>query len=166
MLKIKFSVLVAVILAAAAFTCPLYAAEYKNAELGFSVSYPDVLEKQAPIKGAIFYAIAATKMPWFTVSLVDGAAFEDTFKAAFAGNADFTKIDIKAAKDVATGSGVKAKVSIFKYMFQDTYECEGVTLGVQKNGKWIIVSLATVPMYDTSYNPDDYEKLLKTFKFN
>ena len=166
MSKTKWSVLLAALLMVVAFTGFTYAAEYKNAELGFSVNYPDALEKQAPIKGTIFYAIAATKMPWFCVSYADGAAFEGAFKAAFNGNTDITAIDVKASKDTVTASGAKVKVASFKYMYQDTYECEGVALGAQKNGKWIIVSLASVPMYDTTCNPDEYEKLLKSFKLN
>lgn len=166
MMKSKWSVLLAALLMVVAFRSSIYAAEYKNAELGFSVNYPDALEKQAPIKGTIFYAIAATKMPWFCVSLVDGAAFEAAFKDAFKGNADITAIDVKAAKDTATASGAKVKIASFKYMYQDTYECEGVVLGAQKNGKWILVSLTSIPMYDTTCNPDDYEKILKSFKFN
>ncbi len=166
MMKSKWSVLLAALLMVVAFTSSIYAAEYKNAELGFSVNYPDALEKQAPIKGTIFYAIAATKMPWFCVSLADGATLEGTFKTAFTGNADITAIDVKAAKDGVTASGAKVKIASFKYMYQDTYECEGVVLGTQKNGKWILVSLASVPMYDTTCNPDDYEKILKSFKLN
>jgi len=166
MIKSKWSVLLAALLMVVAFTSSIYAAEYKNAELGFSVSYPDALEKQAPIKGTIFYAISATKMPWFCVSVAEGAAFEGAFKAAFTGNADISAIDVKAAKDTVTTSGAKIKIASFKYMYQDTYECEGVALGNLKDGKWIIVSLASVPMYDTTCNPEEYEKMLKSFKFN
>lgn len=166
MIKSKLSVMVAALLLAVVFACPLYAAEYKNAEYGFSVNYPDACEKQAPIKGTIFYAIASTKMPWFTVAVAEGTAFDTTLKSAYTGNTDISAIEVKPAKEVVTDSGVKALAAPMKYMWQETYECEGVTLGVQKNGKWIIVTLMTVPMYDSSFSPESYEKMLKSLKFN
>lgn len=167
MIKRNLSVLFAALFMVVVLAGSLFAAEYKNAELGFSVTYPDALEKQnTPVKSTVFYAIAATKMPWLTVSIIEGGSFEAAFKASIAGAVDFTNINLKAVKEVATDSGIKGQAGQVKYIIQGTYECEGVVLGVQKNGKWILVALATVPMYDTSYSPESYEKMLKTLKFN
>lgn len=166
MMKSKVSVLGAAFLMVCFFAFSLSAAEYKNAELGFSVSYPDVCDKQDPMKGTIFYAIAPTKMPWFTVAVMDGASLEATFKSGFAGNSDISGVDIKPAKEIVTDSGIKGQAAEVKYMWQGTYECEGIALGIQKNGKLIISTLMTVPMYDTTYTPTGYEKILKTFKFD
>ena len=167
MIKSKLSVLVAAFLMVVAFSFPTYAAEYKNAEMGFSVTYPDALVAQkAPTKATVLFAITGAKMPWITASIVEGATFQDAVKASFGGASDYSNIGLQTAKDVATDSGIKALAAPIKYMYQETYECEGIILGAQKNGKWILVAYATVPMYDTSYNPDEYTKILKTLKFN
>jgi hypothetical protein len=166
MIKSKLSVLVAAIFMTIVFTCPLHAAEYKNAELGFSVSYPDELETQPnPMPTTVLFAIAATKMPWITATVIAGATLTDAFKASFVGASDYTDIEIGAAKDDATDSGIKAQTAPVKYMY-GPYKCEGIVLGAQKNGKWILVALATVPQWDSSFNPDAYLRILKTLKFN
>lgn len=167
MIKSKLSVLVAAFLMVVAFSFPLCAAEYKNAELGFSITYPSTLVVQpSPAKATVLFAISGVKMPWITASITEGATFQDAVKASFSGASDYSGIALQAAKDVATDNGIKAQAAPIKYMYQETYECEGIVLGAQNNGKWIIVAYATVPMYDTNYNLDEYLKILKTLKFN
>ncbi len=122
MYKFKMSVFVAAILLATVFACPLYAAEYKNAEFGFSVNYPDSCEKQSPTKGTIFYAIASAEMPWFTVGIVEGAAFELILKPAFSVNPDITNFAFNGMKDIETDSGIKAKAAQIKYIWRETYD--------------------------------------------
>ena len=166
MLKSRLSILAGVLFMLLVMALPVSAAEYKNAEIGFSVSYPDGLSSQPANPGVIYYAIAPTKMPWFTVSYLAAASFEEALKAAFVGTPEISDVTFKPVRVVDTDSGIKATATQTKYMWQNTYECEGVTFGVQKNGKWILVSIATVPMYDPSFSIPEYEKMLKTLKVN
>ena len=146
---------------------PLYVAEYKSAELGFSITYPDNLDSQSsPFKATVFYAISATKMPWVTISIVSGATFQDAVNASFAGSSDASNIAMKAAKDDTTNSGIKVQTAPLSYSWQGTYDCDGLVLGAQKDGKWILYSIATVPMYDPGFDLKEYEKILKSIKLN
>ena len=167
MLESKWMFWTVSIMMAILVACPLYAAEYKNSELGFSVTYPDNLDVQSsPLKSTVFYAISATKMPWATVSIVSGTTLHDAVHASFAGNSDASNIAIKAIRDDATASDIKVQIASLSYLWQGTYDCDGLVLGAKNGDKWILFAIATVPVYDSNFDLKEYEKILKSFKFN
>ncbi len=126
------------------------AAEYANAELGFSVKYPKEWAEQ-PITEptpTVFYAAAPKRVPIFIVSIVTGVTFADALNAAVSG-AGGAEVSIKSEGETKLADGTKAYQAVYKFkhpaapMALDAY-----SLGAMKANKWIVVTVATVGLLE------------------
>lgn len=126
------------------------AAEYTNAELGFSVKYPKEWAQQ-PItesKTTVFYAAAPKRVPIFFVSVVTGATFTDALNAAITG-VEGSEVSIKSESETKLADGTKAYQAVYKFkhpaapMALDSY-----SLGAMKANKWVVVTVATVGLLE------------------
>lgn len=166
MSKSKLSVLFAVLLLMVAFATPLYAAEYKNTEMGFTITYPDgwVINK-SDVKETVLWAGHTSKMPWLLVTIMNQPKLEDARKASFDlwGSTD---LEFEPVEEITLNNGAKAYISSAKYTLKEGYNAEGMMLATQKNGKWIFVSVASCPMWDGNFDMDAYLPMVKQIKFD
>ncbi len=124
------------------------AAEYANAEVGFSIKYPKNWTKvPEEIKGDIlFYAKGGDRVPILAVSVREGATFADAVTAGLTASGG-SDVKLEGAKEVTLADGTKATESKVKWknpaapLPPDTY-----ALGAQKDNKWILVTITTVSL--------------------
>lgn len=124
------------------------AAEYTNAELGFSIKYPKNWTKvPEEVKGNIvFYAKGGDRVPVLAVSIREGATLADAVNAALAESGG-SNIKIEGEKEVTLADGSKATEAKIKWKNPASpLTVETYGMGVQKDNKWILVTINTVPM--------------------
>jgi hypothetical protein len=140
------------------------AAEYTNAELGFSLKYPkDWKENKAEIKGDIVhYAVATAQVPALSVGIKGEATFVDALNASLtvAGGSD---IKVGAEKETTLADGIKATVAKVDWTVKG-YPGETYALGVNKANKWILVTITTVSML-FPYNEALFSEVAHTLQF-
>jgi hypothetical protein len=138
------------------------AAEYSNADYGFSVKYPKEWQQQSIEEPTtLFMAAASKKVPALSISVQDYATFAEalTNTLALAGS----DINITTERSTALADGTPATEATVKWKAQglgaDTF-----ALGVQKDGKWIIVAVTTVPLL-AKYNEALFSEVVHTLQF-
>jgi outer membrane murein-binding lipoprotein Lpp len=137
---------------AAGPTLTFTAATYTNDEYGFTVKYPeDWTEDPAMETGdAVFNASGAPyKIPGVSISISDIVAGKSFCDGLIADQEEAGSTDMKCVSesDTTTFDGVAAKEIIFKYTTSTGYPIDAVVIGVEKDGKRIVVFVYTVGMY-------------------
>jgi len=137
------------------------AAEYTNADLGFSVKYPKDWAKQ-PSDALLFYAAAPAQVPVLFVDAKEAATFAEALKKSIEG-AGGTDVKIVSEKESALADGTKASTAVFEGTLKG-YGAKGFALGVQKGNKWILVTVGTVELL-VPYDEAKFSEIAKTLTF-
>lgn len=140
------------------------AAEYKNSEYGFSVTYPDSWEIKKSKKPVIFYASAPSLTPWILINMEDNFSFQDALEAA---SRSWRADDFMAmpATQTTTENGLIVFTTKVTFKTHTGYEAEGFVLGVKRDKTpWIIIHVATVPM-GSAYDEKEFSAIAKSLKF-
>jgi hypothetical protein len=142
------------------------AAEHTNAMLGFSVRYPEDWEESNAFsgEGILFVAQAPAQLPVLIVSVAEGDTLADAVAAAVkdAGGSDVT---IKSQTETTLADGTEAIEGTGKFkhpmapMALDTF-----CLGAMKDGKWIIVSVATIGLM-AKFDKAKFSEIAHTLEF-
>ena len=116
---------------------------YTNEEYGFSVKYPaEWAEQETTGETTVFSAAAPAKVPALFVCVVDSATFADAVIAAL--NAvGAVGTTIESESETALADGTPATEAILKTTLSG-YGADALTVGAQKDGKWVVVTVATV----------------------
>ena len=142
------------------------AAEYKNADYGFSVKYPKSWAEQ-PVSGetsTVFYAAAVAKVPAITVAVEDSATFADALTAALEAGGG-SGINIDSETETTLADGTPATEAVLKYTPEGSpIPADCFSLGVQKDDKWVIVTVITVSLL-YSYDEALFSEIAHTLEF-
>jgi branched-chain amino acid transport system substrate-binding protein len=141
------------------------AAEYTNADLGFSVKYPkdwnrSAAEEKAP---TVLYAVAAAQVPVLGLSIREGATFTDVAKAAMEA-AGATGIKVSPEKEITLADGTTKATTVKVDSTVKGYPGETYALGVKKGDKWITVTITTVALL-VPYDEAKFSEIAKTLTF-
>jgi hypothetical protein len=137
------------------------ATEYSNPNYGFSVKYPKAWTPQENTSGTVFLASPAKRVPALSVAIQDGT----TFAEALTANMEMSGSDINITTERPTtlADSTPATEAVVKWKTQglgaDTF-----ALGVQKDGKWIIVAVTTVSLL-AKYDEALFSEIVHTLKF-
>jgi hypothetical protein len=137
------------------------AAEYSNADLGFSVKYPKDWAKQ-PSDALLFYAAAPAQVPVLFVDAKEAATFAEALKKSIEG-AGGTGFKVVSEKESALADGTKASTAVFEGTLKG-YGAKGFALGVQKGNKWILVTVGTVELL-VPYDEAKFSEIVHTLQF-
>jgi hypothetical protein len=137
------------------------AAEYENTDYGFSVKYPNDWKQQEAVPGTVFVAAAAKRVPAMSVGILDGATFDEALIAGLS----LQGSDIKIQNEMQTTllDGTPATEAVVKWKAQNL-GADTFSLGVQKEGKWIIVSVTTVSLL-AKYDEPLFSEIVHTLQF-
>ena len=119
------------------------AAEYANAELGFSVKYPNDWAKQTS-ETTLFYAASPNKVPILLVDAEEGATFTEALTKSLEALGG-KNVKMKPESETTLADGTKATQAIGKFdhpaapMAMDIF-----SLGAMKDNKWVMVTVGTV----------------------
>ena len=139
------------------------AAEYKNAEYGFSVKYPSKwAEKEATGEATVFYAGAAL-VPVMFVAIAEGATCADAVTAALKASGG-TSIKIESESETALADGTPATEIICKAALQG-FPADAVALGVQKDNEWVLVIVGTIDVMEPFDQPL-FSEIVHTLTFD
>lgn len=137
-------------------------AEYTNADYGFSVKYPkDWAQQSSTERTTLFLAAAAKRAPAISISAQDSATFADALTATLMSSG--SDINITDERATTLADGTPATEAVVKWKAQglgaDTF-----ALGVQKDGKWIIVAVTTVSLL-SKYDETLFSEIAHTLQF-
>jgi len=137
------------------------AAEYTNADFGFSVKYPKDWA-QTPTDAVLFIAQKGGKVPAMFVNATGADSFADAAKKSLeaAGGTDFK---IASEGDSALADGTPAGTMVFTVKLKGN-NAKGFGLGVEKDGNWVVVLIGTVSLL-SPYNEDLYSEIAHTLQF-
>jgi hypothetical protein len=137
------------------------AATYVNPDYGFSVKYPNGWKQQEAVPGTVFVASATKRVPAMSVGILDGATFDEALTAGLA----LQGSDIKIQNDTQTtlSDGTPATEAVVKWKTQNL-GADTFSLGVQKDGKWIIVAVTTVSLL-AKYDEALFSEIVHTLQF-
>jgi hypothetical protein len=137
------------------------AAEYVNTDYGFSVKYPKDWTTQPNTPGIVFLAAPAKRVPTVSVAIQDGATFADALTAnmLLLGS----DINITSQSPTTLADGTPAFQAVVKWKTQKL-SADTLALGVQKDGKWIIVSVTTVSLL-AKYDEALFSEIVHTLQF-
>jgi hypothetical protein len=123
------------------------AAEYTNADLGFSVKYPKGWKenKDEEKDPTVFYAADPARAPSIRVMVVEAATFADAVKDG-QGKAGGSEINVGAEKEITLADGTTKATTAKVDLKTKGYDAEAFSLGVKKGDKWIIVTVLTVAL--------------------
>ncbi len=129
------------------------ATEYANADYGFSIKYPDYWGEVEAEEGFLFHADAGgLGVPLVNVAAAEAATFEDALNVVW-GDSD---IAITSQSDTSLADGTPAIEAVVTVTLEG-YGGDAFILGAQKDGTWIIVTVATVTLgapYDEALFPE------------
>jgi hypothetical protein len=142
------------------------AATYTNTDIGFSVKYPKDWKESSAIKSPtlVFLAQAPSQVPILTVDVAAGSSFADTAIAVLkgAGSTDI-KVDSLTETTLADGTGASQGVVHYKNPMAPM-TIDAFYLGAQKDGKWIVVSVATVGLM-AKFDEPKFSEIAHTLLF-
>jgi uncharacterized membrane protein len=138
------------------------AAEYVNAEYGFSIKYPAAWVKGQPSGTQVFTAAATARVPVITISVREAATFVDALEVGLeeSGGSD---IKIGTEKQTKLADGTEATIVKADWTVRG-YPGETFALGVQKGGKWIVATVTTVALL-VPYNEAKFSEIAHTLQF-
>jgi hypothetical protein len=137
------------------------AAEYTNADYGFSVKYPKDWAQQENTPGIVFLASPAKRAPALSVGIQDGATFAEALTATLtlAGS----DIKIVTERPTTLADGTPASEAVVNWKTQNL-GANTFALGVQKDTKWIIVAVTTVSLL-AKYDEALFSEIVHTLQF-
>jgi len=137
------------------------AAEYTNAELGFSVKYPKDWA-QTPSDAVLFVAQKGGLVPVLFVDAKEGATFADALKASLeaAGGSDFKVV---SEGEATLADGTKASKAVIKVSLKG-FSGDAYAVGVKKGDKWVTVTVGTVAMLE-KYDEAKFSEIAHTLQF-
>ena len=138
------------------------AAEYVNTDYGFSVKYPkDWVQQTSTEPSTLLLAAAAKRVPAISISVQDSATFAEALTATLA----LAGSDIKIVTERSTtlADGTPATEAVVKWKTQNL-GADTFALGVQKDGKWIIVAVTTVSLL-AKYDEALFSEIAHTLQF-
>jgi hypothetical protein len=138
------------------------AAEYVNTEYGFSVKYPkDWAQQTSTEPSTLFLAAAAKRVPAISISVQDSATFAEALTAtlSLAGS----NINITTERSATLADGTPATEAVVKWKAQGL-SADTFALGVQKDGKWIIVAVTTASLL-AKYDEALFSEIVHTLQF-
>lgn len=139
------------------------AAEYVNPEYGFSIKYPAAWVKGQPTGARVFSAAATARVPAITVSVGEAASFADALKIGLA-EAGGSNISVGSEAQTKLADGTEATTAKADWTVKAGYPGESLALGVQKGGKWIVVTITTVAML-VPYDEVKFSEIAHTLQF-
>jgi len=139
------------------------AADYVNAEYGFSIKYPAAWVKGQPTGAEVFTAAATAKVPVITVSASEAATFTAALKAGLE-EAGGSNITIGPEKQTKLANGTEATTAKADWTVKAGYPGETFALGAQKGGKWIVTAITTVAML-VPYEEAKFSEIAHTLQF-
>jgi hypothetical protein len=145
----------------AAGTLTFEAAEYTNTDYGFSVKYPKDWVQQQNIQGIVLLVSPAKRAPALSVAIQDQATFADALTANM--TLQGSNINITTERSTTLADGTPATEAIIKWKVQNL-GADTFALGVQKDGKWIIVAVTTVSLL-AKYDEALFSEIVHTLQF-
>ncbi|MBA7710121.1 hypothetical protein ES703_119051 [subsurface metagenome] len=140
------------------------AATYTNADYGFSVRYPAKwAEQEATAETTVFYAADPAKVPALFICVVEGATFADALTAALEG-AGGSDVKIKSETETTLADGTPATEAVLKVKLAG-FGADAFALGLQKDGKWVIVVVGTVGLL-AKYDEPLFSEVVHTLQFD
>lgn len=139
------------------------AAEYVNAEYGFSIKYPADWAQGQPVGAQVFTAAASAKVPVITVSVREAATFTAALKAGLEESGG-SNITIWPEKQTKLADGTEAIIAKADWTVKAGYPGETFALGVQKGGKWIVATVTTVALL-VPYDEAKFSEIANTLQF-
>jgi hypothetical protein len=137
------------------------ATEYMNTEYGFSVKYPkEWLQQPSEEPTTVFYAASEKRVPALAISVMDGATFAQALTAAL--SLAGSDINIVTEGVSTLEDGTPATEAMVKWKVQN-FGAETFALGVQKDGKWLMVYITTVPLL-AKYNEALFSEVAHTLQ--
>jgi hypothetical protein len=139
------------------------AAEYTNDEYGFSVRYPKDWEQQ-PSDTTLFYAAAPDQVPILIISVAEGATLAEAVAAAVEGIGG-SALKIKSQSETTLADGTEATHGTGKFKHPESpLALDAFCLGAMRDGKWIIVTVATVGLV-AKYDEAKFSEIAHTLEF-
>lgn len=138
------------------------AAEYSNADYGFSVQYPkDWVQQSLTEPTTVFLAAAPKRAPALSISIRDEVTFAEALTASLmlAGS----NVNIVTERPTTLADGTPATEAIVKWKVQNL-GADTFALGVQKDSKWIVVAVTTVSLL-SRYNEALFSEITHTLQF-
>jgi hypothetical protein len=141
------------------------AAEYTNADLGFSVKYPskwkeNEAEEKAP---SVFYAADPARVPLIRVMVIEKVpSFSDAVKAGLESGGS-TSIKVGDEQEITLPDGTKATAAKVN-LKSSGYDAEAYVVGVKQGDKWIVVSVSTVALL-IPYDEAVFSEIAQTLTF-
>jgi hypothetical protein len=148
-------------------TLSFRAAEYANSELGFSVKYPEDWQETDEISGPgiLFVAASPGRVPILIISVAEGLTLADAVKVVVqaAGGSD---VKIKSQSETTLADGTTEATQgrgTFKHPMAPM-AIDAFVLGVKKDNKWIIVTVATVGLL-AKFDEAKFSEIAHTLEF-
>jgi hypothetical protein len=138
------------------------AAEYVSTDYGFSVKYPkDWAQQTSTEPSTLFLAAAAKRVPAISISVQDSATFAEALTATLmlAGS----DVKIVTERPTTLADGTPATEAVVKWKAQGL-SANTFALGVQKDGKWIIVAVTTASLL-AKYDETLFSEIVHTLQF-
>jgi hypothetical protein len=138
------------------------AAEYVSTDYGFSVKYPKDWKEQTSTEATtLFLAAAAKRVPAISISVQDSATFAEALTATLM--VEGSDINITAERATTLADGTPATEAAVKWKAQGL-SANTFALGVQKDGKWIIVAVTTASLL-AKYDETLFSEIVHTLQF-
>jgi len=138
--------------------------EYKNAEYGFSITYPGEWKEGSPTGNQVFVAAAAEKVPTISVSVIKD---DPPLKAALSEGLPalgYTGVTVGPESQVSLADGTPASQCKVGFNLPQGYWADSLALGVHKDGKLFLVMVTTVSL-GSPYDEAKFSEIAKTLKF-
>ena len=152
--------------AAAEETAAEETALYENADYGFSVKYPaDWAETTALSSPTLVFAAAASaKVPLVLVDVAEGATFIEALTAALEGGGS-SDVKIKSESETTLADDTPASQAVIKFKNPIApMAIDAFSLGVLKDGKWVVVTVATVGLL-AKFDEAKFSEIAHTLQF-
>jgi len=141
------------------------AAEYTNAEYGFSIKYPDNYKPAKDVVAPTVFQAASGQVPVLTVSVQEAATFATFADALTAGLEAAGASDIKIGPEKESTLSDGTKVSVVKAGSKiQGFNAETLAYGVKMGDKWITATITTVAML-VPYDEAKFSEILNTWTF-
>jgi len=142
------------------------AAEYTNADYGFSVRYPADWAESTALSSPtlVFVAAASAQVPLVLVDVAEGATFAEALTAALEGGGS-SDIEIDSESETTLADGTPASQAVIKFKNPVApMAIDAFSLGAMKDGKWVIVTVATVGLL-AKYDDALFSEIAHTLQF-
>ena len=142
-------------------------AVYENADYGFSVKYPAKWAQTTALSSPtlVFAAQASAEVPLLLVDVGKGATFAEALTVALEGGGG-SDVSIKSESETTLADGTPASQAILQFKNPVApVAIDALSLGAQKNGKWVIVTVATVWLVE-KMDETEFSAIAHTLQFD